>query len=74
MGIGVFQQKEPKNAGAHKIGAAISGPRIAGGKLRTSGFFSDQGNGTVPALVSVRFMHKWFRFRFWRRSLCRKRG
>ena len=30
-GMGVFQQKEPKIPGAHKIGAAISGPRIAGG-------------------------------------------
>ena len=26
MGTGVFQQKEPKMPGAHKIGAAISGP------------------------------------------------
>ena len=31
MGILVFQQKEPKKSDAHKIGAAISGPRIAGG-------------------------------------------
>ena len=27
MGMGVFQQKEPKMPGAHKIGAAVSGPR-----------------------------------------------
>ena len=27
MGMRVFQQKEPKTPGAHKIGAAISGPR-----------------------------------------------
>ena len=33
MGLGSFQQKEPKNPGAHKIGAANSGPRIAGGKI-----------------------------------------
>ena len=32
MGMGVFQQKEPKMPAAHEIGAAISGPRIAGGK------------------------------------------
>ena len=31
MGMGVFQQKEAKIPGAHKIGAAISGSRIAGG-------------------------------------------
>ena len=31
MGMGVFLQKEPKMPSAHKIGAAISGPRIAGG-------------------------------------------
>ena len=30
---GVFQQKEPKMPGAHKIGAAVSGPRIAGGNF-----------------------------------------
>ena len=33
MGMGLFQQKEPKMPGAHKIGAAISGPRIAGGNF-----------------------------------------
>ena len=33
MGIwGVFQQKEQKMPGAHKSGAAIFGPRLAGGK------------------------------------------
>ena len=30
----VFQQKEQKMPGAHKIGAAISGPRIAGGNFK----------------------------------------
>ena len=30
MGVGVFQQKEPKNARRHKIGATVSAPRIAG--------------------------------------------
>ena len=33
MGMEVFQRKEPKISGAHNIGAAISGPRIAGGKI-----------------------------------------
>ena len=33
MGMGVFQQKEPKMPGAHKIGAAISGPGITGGNF-----------------------------------------
>ena len=28
MGMGVFQQKEPTNASVHKMGAALSGPRI----------------------------------------------
>ena len=32
MGMGVFQQKEPKKPGAHKIGAAISGPQNYGQK------------------------------------------
>ena len=30
MGMGVFQQKNQKMPGAHKIDAAVSGPRIAG--------------------------------------------
>ena len=34
MGMGVFRQKEQKIPGAHKIGTAISGPRIVGGKLQ----------------------------------------
>ena len=33
MGMGVFQQKNQKMPGAHKIGKAISGPRIAGGNF-----------------------------------------
>ena len=39
MGMGVFQQKEP---GAHKIGAAISGPRITGGNFMDTRIFSDK--------------------------------
>ena len=33
MGVGVFQQREPKMPGAHKICTAIFGARIAGGKI-----------------------------------------
>ena len=33
MGMEVFLQKEPKIPGTHNIGAALSGPRIVGGKL-----------------------------------------
>ena len=33
MGMEVFLQKERNFSGAHKIGAAISGPRIAGKKI-----------------------------------------
>ena len=44
MGMGVFQQKEPKKLpGAHKIGAAISGPRIMGRKITdVRHFFSEE--------------------------------
>ena len=35
MGMGVFQQKTSKKC---QIGAAISGPRITGGKLRLEAF------------------------------------
>ena len=41
-GLGwVFQQKEPKIPGTHKIGAAISGPRIAGETFYRHEVFSD---------------------------------
>ena len=43
MGMGVFQQKEPKMPGDHKIGAAISGPRIAAEILWTPRFFLKNG-------------------------------
>ena len=33
MGIEVFLLRVPRVPGAHKIGAAISGPRLAGGKI-----------------------------------------
>ena len=39
MGMGVFQQREPKMPGAHKIGAAISAPRIAGGNFMDIALF-----------------------------------
>ena len=44
MGMGVFQQKEPqKMPGAHKIGAAISGPRITGGNFMDTTLFQRKG-------------------------------
>ena len=49
MGMGVFQQKEPKMPGAHKIGAVISGPRIYGRKFYGHHAFSD--NGGVGKIV-----------------------
>ena len=39
MGMEVILQKEPRIAGAHKISAAISDPRIAGGKVADIGHF-----------------------------------
>ena len=39
MGMGFCQQKEPKMPGAHKIGAAISGHRIAGRKIMGARIF-----------------------------------
>ena len=33
MGMGVSSRKNQKMPGAHKIGAAISGPRITGGNF-----------------------------------------
>ena len=42
MGMGVFQQKRtPKLPAAHKIGTAISGPRIAGGNMSDVRFLSE---------------------------------
>ena len=37
MGMACFPAEAPKT-GAHKIGAAISGPRIAGGKITEMSF------------------------------------
>ena len=39
MGMGFLSRKNQKMPGAHKIGAAISGPRIAGGKFLDMTFF-----------------------------------
>ena len=39
MGMGFSSRKSPKTPGAHKIGAAISGPRIAGGNFMDITFF-----------------------------------
>ena len=47
MGMVVFQQKEPKMPGAHKIGAATCGPRIAGGNFMDTTFFLGDGPNTV---------------------------
>ena len=41
MGMEVFQQKERNFPGAHKIGTAISGPRIAGKHFYGHEDFSD---------------------------------
>ena len=43
--------KNQKVTDAHKIGAAISGPRIAGEKLQTLGFFFSESS---PLSVSLR--------------------
>ena len=43
MGMGGFQQKEPKMPGAHKIGAAMSGPRITGGNFMDTTLFLNFG-------------------------------
>ena len=43
MGMRVFQQKEPKMPGAHKIGAAIFGPRITGGNFMDTTLFLTPG-------------------------------
>ena len=51
MGMGVFQQKEPKMPGAHKIGAAISGPRIAGGNFMDTTLFLIQRLPTIARLA-----------------------
>ena len=42
-GMGIFQQKEPKKPGAHKIGAAISGLSITGGKIMDTKLFLRKG-------------------------------
>ena len=39
MGVGGFPAEREKKRGAHRIGAAISGPRIAGGKIIDVRFF-----------------------------------
>ena len=43
MGMGFFLQKERIFPGAHKIGTAISGPRIAGNKFDEHEDFSEIG-------------------------------
>ena len=54
MGMEVFLQKEPKMPGAHKIGAAISGPRITGGDfMDITFFFSDFSLRRLPYFFCV---------------------
>ena len=55
MGMGVFLQKDRKMPGAHKIGAAISGPRIAGGNfMDTTLFLSNiRGENAQPKSTEV---------------------
>ena len=48
MGTEVVLQKETKIPGAHEIGAAISVPRIACGKLWTLGFFERNSSQENP--------------------------
>ena len=48
-------RKNQQIPGAHKIGVAISGSRIAGGKSRTLGFFWISHLGRNPAWVSTGF-------------------
>ena len=46
MGMEVFLQKERIFRGAHKIGAAISGPRIAAKKINGHGDFPEIRSGS----------------------------
>ena len=55
MGMGVFLQKEPKMPGAHKIGAAISGPRIAGGRITGIRFSSESEREVLTKLNQGKF-------------------
>ena len=50
MGTWVFQQekKNQKMPGAHKIGAAVFGPRIAGGKITDTMIFLITSEAVLP--------------------------
>ena len=50
MGMEVSLQKQPKITGAHKIGTAISGPTIEGGKIMDVGLFL---SGSVARSTTV---------------------
>ena len=45
MDMGFSSRKNPKMPGAHKIGAAISGPRIAGGNFMDITLFLRNAEG-----------------------------
>ena len=66
MGMGVIQQKERKIPDARKIGAAISGPRIAGGKILDIKVFlprkgeKAENRGLIPSsLVGALMVFLW---------------
>ena len=62
MNMELLQQQEPKIPGAHKIGAAISGPRIAGGKITDVRLFlraACQQNETAPVKLLNRYEERF---------------
>ena len=66
MGMGFSSRKNQKMPGAHKSGAAISGPRIAGGKLMDSRRFFSRKWVFVKLLKWVRSgLKKGFRVQKW---------
>ena len=60
MGMEVFLQKEPKIPGAHKIGTAISGPKVEGGQSTAIGFFGSE-KGARTRLTTKRDRNLRFR-------------
>ena len=51
MGMGVFPaERTKKMPGAHKIGAAISGPRITGGNFMDTTLFLKNTNPLIPKI------------------------
>ena len=59
MGVEAFLQKEPKIPGAHKVGAAISGPRIADRKITDMRLTFSQraaNRGSDPSWLNLAFL------------------